>query len=104
MIIGGTTPTHVFRLPFGTSQVKCARVLYAPYFWVGEPVVRKETEDCTLDGQTLAVTLTQEETAKITRSRKVKIQVRVLLKDGTALSSRPIAVDTCSCMDGEVIA
>lgn len=104
MIIGGTTPTHFFKLPFDTSLVKCARVLYAPYFWQGRPTVKKETEECSLSEQTLSVTLTQEETAEIARSRKVKIQVRVLLEDGTALSSVPITVETCRCLDGEVIA
>ena len=95
----GTTPTHTFTLPFDVSVIEKARVLYSQ----GEELKLTKT-DCVLDGNTLTVKLTQEDTFKLDCGKFVDIQLRVLTPGGDALNSDIIRVAVDRCLENEVLA
>lgn len=97
-MIRGTTPTHTFVLPFDTSVVKSAKVLYAQ-----SDVVIFEKTSCTMDGNTLSVRLTQEETLEFDCKKNVEIQLRILTEADDALTSDIIVADVMRCLDDEVL-
>lgn len=101
MIYGGTTPTHTFALPFETYAVSEVRVLYAPEG--GAPLVTKETSDCALSSNSVSVTLTQEDTLKLDNYPRIRVQLRVLMADGTALTTEPKLLPTRACLEERVI-
>lgn len=101
MIYGGTTPTHTFTLPFDTYTVSEVRVLYAPEH--GKAVVVKETSDCELSGNSLFVTLTQEDTLKLDDYPRIRVQLRLLMSDGTALSTETMLLATRACLEDAVL-
>lgn len=96
----GTTPTHTFKLPFNTSAIDEARIIYSQ----GDNVIiKKETMDCTLEDNTISVNLTQEDTFKFDTKKMVDIQVRILSAGGQALASNIIRVSAERCLDSEVL-
>lgn len=84
-MIRGTTPTHIFTLPFNVDDVKRLVITYAQQC---EPLVEKTLEDCELSENKVKVKLTQEDTLRLNNQLPVEIQIRVLTKDNTALASR----------------
>ena len=101
MIYGGTTPTHKFTLPIDTEDVSVVRVLYAPK--AGHPILIKTKDSCTLEGNTVSVRLTQEDTLLLDNEKAVVVQLRVLLNDGTALTSAKHTIKTYECMEEVVM-
>ena len=99
-MIRGTTPTHNFDIPFDTSMVKEVKVIYAQNDVV---ILEKRTEDCQLNGNTISVTLTQEDTFKFDCKKHVEIQVRILANNGEVFSSIPHKVGVAKCLDKEVL-
>ena len=100
-MIRGTTPTHTFTLPIDTKLLTSIKITYAQDDRV---IFSKNTEDCRLEGNTVKVTLTQEETFKFEADKHVQIQVRVLTNTGDLVSSSVMCVTVGKCLDGEVIA
>lgn len=84
-MIRGTTPTHTFNLPFDTYLIDKIKISYAQD---GNVVLTKEKDDCTLQGNSVKVRLTQEETLKFNARYKVQIQVRVLTTESDSLASK----------------
>ena len=99
-MIQGTTPTHTFNSPFDTSMVKEVKILYAQD---DVKVLEKNTGDCKLAGQSISVTLTQEDTFLFDYKKAVEIQLRVLTLGGEALTSVPEKVGVSKCLDNEVL-
>lgn len=95
----GTTPTHIFRLPFDTSSVAAARVIYRQ---MGREVLRKETEAFKKEGNVLSVSLSQEETF-LFDATDVTYQLRVKTLDGTVLNTKPKTIPAVECLDSEVL-
>ena len=100
-MIQGTTPTHIFTVPFDVSAITTVKV---SYIQLGSVVLTKNTEECTLDGNTISVTLTQEETFLFNEDRSVGIQLRVRTAGGQVLTSVPQYVNVKVCFDKEVLA
>ena len=96
----GTTPTHVFTLPFDVSKIKELKITYEQS---GKEVLSKKKADCTLDGKTATVVLTQDDTFKFEQYTPLNIQVRVLTMNGEALSSDIITVQVSRALDSEVL-
>lgn len=96
----GTTPQHIFTLPFDTAAVAKVRVIYAQGDIV--KVVKKEC-DVELSGNTISVTLTQADTLRLNCSLKTEVQLRVLTADGNALASDIIRIETDRCLSDEVL-
>lgn len=99
-MIRGTTPTHIFRIPFSSLSIKDVRIIYAQN---DEQILVKETADCEMDGNTISVTLTQEDTFKFDCKKCVQIQVRVSTAGGQVLASKIKHIDVEKCLDSEVI-
>lgn len=100
-MIRGTTPTHVFNIPFDTAELQEVRVSYSQCTGV---VVQKETADCTMEGNAVSVTLTQADTLQFDDKMPVKIQLKVLTKAGCVLASRVFRKDVGEALCCEVLA
>lgn len=96
----GTTPTLSFKLPFDTSDLSAAWVTLAQD---GRVIIDKPISDCVLEGNVLAVTLTQEETLKLTAENRTEVQLRVKTTDGIAMASTIWRVETEKILKDEVI-
>lgn len=96
----GTTPTHTFSLPFETSSISKVRITYAQEDKI---VLEKTEEDCKLDGATIIVKLSQEETLKFNENAFVKIQAKILSTDGNVLVSNKISLSVGDVLNKEVL-
>ena len=99
-MIRGTTPTHIFTLPFDVSMVQKIRIIYAQN---GTVKLTKTEADCTLEGNTVQVKLTQEDTLAFVAQSAAEIQVRVLTPAGDALASEPRWIGVNRLLENEVI-
>lgn len=99
-MIRGTTPTHTFTLPCDASMVKEVMVIYGQD---DTEVFHKDTEDCKLEGDTVSVTLTQEDTFLFDHKKRVQIQLRVLTDGGDALASDVKITSIKKCLNEEVL-
>lgn len=80
----GTTPTHIFKLPFTTEYVSKVKIAYKQDTAV---VLRKNTEDCKLEDDRVSVTLTREESLLFNSQAFVKVQLEAELREGGTLVS-----------------
>lgn len=96
----GTSPTHVFTLPFSVDLVEVVRVIYAQN---GKAVLELDEDDCTLDGNTIKAHIAQESTFMFTAGVNVEIQLRVRTSDGNAMASNIICVSCERCLSEDVI-
>lgn len=96
----GTTPTHQYRINIDPSVIKTIKITYVQN---DAEILVKRTEDCTIVGNTVMVKLTQEETLMFNSDYFVKIQMRILTTDGSALASAPIITTVGICLDEEVL-
>ena len=87
----GTTPTLNFKLPFAADTIADGFISIAQNRHV---VIDKPISDWIISGNTVKVTLTQEETLNLVVSNTTEIQLRVKLADGTALASEIFTVST----------
>lgn len=87
----GTTPTLKFILPFDAGLLKEAWITLGQD---NEEIVNKTLSDCTTDGTTLSVLLTQSDTLALSHEYRTYVQLRVLLTDGTALASKTFKMRT----------
>ena len=96
----GTTPTHYFTLPFDTSEVKSARIVYSQNEKV---ILKKELSECQCNANTISCKLTQEETFLFVYPKSVQIQLRLLTSGGDAINSNIETVCCDQCLDKEVL-
>lgn len=99
-MIRGTTPTHIFEIPFEKALIKTVKITYSQN---GTVVFCKNTEDCTIEDDKITVRLTQEETLACKISSLVSIQLRILTIDGDALSSDIMVDSVQNSLDDEVL-
>lgn len=96
----GTTPTHTFTLPANiASTVAKVRVIYAQ----GNAVVLAK-DVAQMTGNDVVLKLTQEETLKFHERKPIEIQLRVLKKDGDALTSDILIKSPYECLESGVFA
>lgn len=99
-MIRGSTPTHIFTLPFGMENIKTVEITYAQ----NEEVKLKKTNiDCTLEENTVSVKLTQEDTFKFDEKPLVEIQIRVLTLGGDVIASDIMYATVKDCLSSEVL-
>lgn len=96
----GTTPTHKFVLPFSVDMVEDAEVTYCQN---RKEVLRKQATDCSMDGNTIQLKLTQDETFLFAENTNVEIQLRVLTKGKDCLASDVFTVSCSRCLSCEVL-
>lgn len=87
----GTTPTICYNIPIDTSLID---VSYITFSQAGQEVFTKELDDCNIGENSLTVTLTQEETLRLScNGKRVEMQIRLRLNDGTALASNIMTIE-----------
>lgn len=96
----GTTPEHIFTLPFDTALVQTVQITYAQN---GDIILQKKTDDCVMEGARVTCYLTQKETFLFGASGLVSIQMRVLTTEGNALASDIVRVGVGACLDRGVL-
>lgn len=99
-IFRGTTPAFKFTVPFDTAQLEEVWITLAQD---REHLQTKTLADCVLDGKNIGIKLTQQETLALLGGIATRIQLRVRLKDGSALASEIFAIDTQSILKDGVI-
>lgn len=99
-MIRGTTPTHIFKLPFATDVLEEIMILYVQN---GEEILQKNIADVTLGTDTISLTLTQEETFLFDHKKNVQIQLRVKTTAGNVLASSIMVVRVEECLSEEVL-
>ena len=95
----GTTPIHTFTLPFDVDVVSDARIIYTQD---GSIVLKKEVSDCSIEGNTVSLKLTREDTWKFDCRKLVTIQLEVWTPGGDVLVSDEIIKRVEECFDDEV--
>ena len=99
-MIRGTTPTHTFSIPFDESVISSIKIIYAQN---KNTVFEKLKEDCVFEGNTVSITLTQEETFEFDHGYPVEIQIRILTTEGKAIASEIRRVSVGELLDDEVL-
>lgn len=100
-MIKGSTPTHKFNIPFNSALIDKLQIVYAQN---DREIFIKEKADCVLDGNTITVTLAQEETLKFDcYKRFVQIQLKIKTLGNEVLISRIKTVELEKCLFDEVI-
>lgn len=99
-MIRGTTPTHIFKIPFDTANLKEVRIFYAQNKKV---IVEKTTENCVMEENKITVKLTQEETLRFSHMKNTEIQLKVMTTDGTVMATHPLQVHVCEILKDEVL-
>lgn len=99
-MIRGTTPTHVFTIPFDTALIKELKVVYAQD---DIPLVFKKKTDCVFNERQIILSLTQEDTFLFDSEKPVELQLRVLTNDNKALNSKVKKISVGKCLDSEVL-
>lgn len=94
-MIRGTTPIHVFsKIPVLSQDID---ELWISYLQSGKLILNKSTDSITIEDDldtmtsTAQVKLTQEDTL-LFKAGPASIQMRILLKDGTALASDEVNI------------
>lgn len=86
----GTTPTLTFTLPFPCDQLSIVSIAFAQkkpnYAKDAEIVLEKTLCDCQMNGNTLTLTLTEEDTLALDCHCLVEIQLRAKVGDVTMAS------------------
>ena len=85
-IIRGTTPTHIFTVPVGSSQITTLKITYSQNDQV---LFSKSKSDVTFDDKQISVTLTQQETLKFVcePNSPVEIQISIVENNNNVLKS-----------------
>lgn len=84
-ISSGCTVTNTFSLPCGEEDIA---VLYITYQQNDVTVLEKTKEDCSFEGTTAIVRLSQEDTLKFPQDDgQIRIQLRLRTIAGTAMKS-----------------
>lgn len=97
-----TTPTHIFTLPFSYSETvsKCL----ITYKQNDEIVLTKTEKDIQVENdKDIVVKLTQEETISFKPNTLVKMEIRVLTKNGDALASNIMQKAVEDVLNDEVL-
>lgn len=96
----GTTPTHIFDLPFDTGDVERLEITYEQNDKV---VLQKQKNDCTLEGNEVSVKLTQEETFLFEAGTNIIAQIHAVSVYGDAVNSDEVYIRCLESRSGEVL-
>jgi len=97
----GTTPTHMFTLPFETDLLKTIQITYRQFDRI---ILQKEKKDCTLTEKAIKLELTQQESLLFQAEQPVAVQLRVVTDKGKVMASDIACVPVKACLDEEVLA
>ena len=96
----GTTPSHAFRIGIDTETLDKIEITYAQR---GDVKITKTEDDAVISENRIAVSLTQEETFRLSCDVPVSIHVRVKRSDGYVPDTEPIHVPVLPCQSDTVL-
>lgn len=100
MIFRGTTPKLVFTLPFNTDLIDKIYITFQQKY---RKAIEKDITVCNFEDNKVTLTLTQYDTLTFVSNYPVNIQIRALLKDGSAVASKLIEKRVKDVLkDGEI--
>lgn len=99
-MIRGTTPTHIFTLPFDTDQIQQLRLTY---FQDGTTVLEKKETEVKQAGTQLEYTLTQTESLSFAEQKPVEIQLKIKTIDGVVVASKIMRTTVSTVLNEEVL-
>ena len=99
-MINGTTPRHVFKLPFEAEYVEEIRITYSQN---NKVLLAKKKKDCEFDGKKVKCYLSQQETFVFSSEYPVIIQMRIKFTDGQVIASKEIEVPGERTLNREVL-
>ena len=95
-MIRGSTQNLVFNIGINTEEVSQLWLTFSHSNRLNAEIFNKTKDDVILDGTTITVPLSQEETLALNeyniKEKVVYIQLRVLFKDGEALASSIVEI------------
>ena len=104
MIVGsfsrGSTPIHVFTLPFSIEEVADLRIVYKQS---KNKVLSREKKDVNIQGNDVVLTLTQEDTFLFNESDNVEVQLKVKTINDQVFNSDIMEMKITKALDDEVI-
>ena len=96
----GTNPMNIYTLPFSTDLVEKVRIIFSQRDGMK---IKKTEKDVEMDGNTVKVRLTQEETFRLKHTMPVKHQIRVRTTCGDVFKSKVYTFTVDECLDSEVL-
>jgi hypothetical protein len=96
----GTTPTNTYTLPFPTELVEKVRIIFSQRDGLK---IKKTEKDVEMEGNTVKIRLTQEETFLLKPTMPVKHQIRVRTTGGDVFKSKVYTFTVDECLDSEVL-
>ena len=96
----GTTPTHIFTLPFEKEKLADLRITYLQG---KDKIFTKLKKDVEINGSDISLTLTQEETLLFKEGTNALIQLKIKTTDDQVLNSDIIEMRIDKSLDNEVI-
>lgn len=84
-MIRGTTPTHVFGVPFRAAEIAALQVIYAQG---AKAVLTRTKPTCTVTDGEISLTLTEQETMRFVSGAPVQLQLRVKTVTGEIFATR----------------
>ena len=99
-MIQGTTPTHTFTIGINPEMVDELEIYYEQK---GKLICTKRLEDCTVEGNTYIVKLTQKETLSFNDKDNVCVQARVKTTGGDVLATYIRQIRAHRLLSGEEI-
>lgn len=100
ILIPGATSTDSFTLPVDASIIQS---LHIDYSQEGTFRFSKTKEDCSLDGTSGTVELTQEDTLKFVDGRAAQVQIVLVTMGGEVIPSKPITFSVGTRLNREVL-
>ena len=100
-VVRGTTPMHSFELPYPKTTIKDIRIIYGQS---GRQLFVKTINDCIFEDNSVLVSLSQEDTFLFVSNKRVNIEIKLIMTDGTIIGTEePIVLKVINSMSDEVI-
>lgn len=99
-MIRGTTPTHYFTAPCDGVNISKVNLLYAQDDVL---LFKKKTSDCAIEGSTITVKLTREDTLRFDHKKPAQVQAVIETINGDVIESVIITIGVDKLLDDGVI-
>ena len=96
----GTTPTFTFGLPFSSSMIDRAHVVF---YQNGKVVLKKCETDFKTNSKEITVDLTERETFLFEPDLTITVQAHIKTVENQVLTSNEHVISAIRCLDDEVI-
>lgn len=100
-IIRGTTPKHVFDLPYPREEISNIRIIYGQN---GKSLFVKLGKDCSFLDKKVEVSLSQEDTYLMKPNKILDVEIKIkLVNNNVVRPEEPIHYRVLDSMDAEIM-